>query len=219
MKDEEHAHRDAHFQEQLESLKASVARIASLLEQALKNISSEGPSNRHVIQVTTLLKERVGEQGQDPQYNLVFIQSTTSTLILPAVDAFSNDYDLWLSIANGLHRPFKIKDGFKIPKARNEYNNNYKKLLLMDVKAMTTLYCALNRSGFNIIISCKNTKDIWHASQVPHEENNQVKESKIDTLVHQYELFKMHYSEFITSMFTRMTLITNNLDASWQDLY
>jgi len=36
MKDEEHAHRDAHFQEQLESLKASVARIASLLEQALK---------------------------------------------------------------------------------------------------------------------------------------------------------------------------------------
>jgi hypothetical protein len=73
MKDEEHAHRDAHFQEQLESLKASVARITSLLEQALKNISSEGPSNRHVIQVTTLLKERVGEQGQDPQYNLVFI--------------------------------------------------------------------------------------------------------------------------------------------------
>ena len=56
-----------------------------------------------------------------------------------------------------------VKDGIEIFKARSKYNNNDKKLLLMDVKTMTTLYCALNRSGFNIIISCKNTKDIWHA--------------------------------------------------------
>ncbi|KAJ6923701.1 hypothetical protein NC652_017120 [Populus alba x Populus x berolinensis] len=58
----------------------------------------------------------------------------------------------------------------------------------MDVKTMTTLYCTLNR-------------------KVPHKGTNQVKESKIDMLVHQYELFKMHPSESITSMFTRMTLI------------
>jgi len=32
-------------------------------------------------------------------------------------------------------------------------------------------------------------------------------------LVHQYELFKMLPNESITSMFTRMTTITNNLDA------
>jgi hypothetical protein len=31
-------------------------------------------------------------------------------------------------------------------------------------------------------------------------------------LVHQYELFKMLPNESITSMFTRMTTITNNLD-------
>ena len=39
------AHRDANFQEELESLKASVARLISLLEQTLRNASSEGPSN------------------------------------------------------------------------------------------------------------------------------------------------------------------------------
>jgi hypothetical protein len=32
-------------------------------------------------------------------------------------------------------------------------------------------------------------------------------------LVHEYELFKMFPSESITSMFTRMTTITNSLDA------
>ena len=47
--DKERAHRDANFQEELESLKASVARLTSLLEQTLRNASSEGPSNRLVI--------------------------------------------------------------------------------------------------------------------------------------------------------------------------
>jgi hypothetical protein len=38
MEDEERAHRDAHFQEELESMKTSVARLTSLLEQILENI-------------------------------------------------------------------------------------------------------------------------------------------------------------------------------------
>jgi hypothetical protein len=45
MEDEKRAHRDAHFQEKLESLKASVTRLTSLLEQTLRNASSKGPSN------------------------------------------------------------------------------------------------------------------------------------------------------------------------------
>ncbi|KAJ6911725.1 hypothetical protein NC652_022108 [Populus alba x Populus x berolinensis] len=32
-------------------------------------------------------------------------------------------------------------------------------------------------------------------------------------LVHQYELFKMLSNESITNMFTRMTIIANNMDA------
>ena len=46
MEDEERAHRDAHFQEELDSLKASVTSLTSLLEQALRNASDEGPSTR-----------------------------------------------------------------------------------------------------------------------------------------------------------------------------
>ncbi|KAJ6997097.1 hypothetical protein NC653_013617 [Populus alba x Populus x berolinensis] len=63
-----------------------------------------------------------------------------------------------------------------------------KKLLYIDVKAMNTLYCALS-------------------GKMTHEGTNKVKESKIDMLIHQYELFKMLSNELITSMFTRMTTI------------
>ena len=45
-----------------------------------------------------------------------------------------------------------------------------------------------------------------------HKGTNKVKESKIDMFIHQYELFKMLPNESITSMFTRMTTITNSLD-------
>jgi hypothetical protein len=53
MEGEERAHRDAHFQEELESLKASVAHLTSLLKQTLRNASGECPSNRLAIFVQT----------------------------------------------------------------------------------------------------------------------------------------------------------------------
>jgi hypothetical protein len=59
----------------------------------------------------------------------------------------------------------------------------------------------------------KKILDIWHALKITLEGTNQVKESKIDMLVNQYELFKMLPNESITSMFTRITTKTNSLDA------
>jgi hypothetical protein len=125
----------------------------------------------------------------------------------------SIDFDLWLSIENRPHRLIKIENGVEIPKTTSEYMDNDKKLLFIDVKAMNTLYCALSISEFNRIISCKNARDIWNVVEVTYERTNQVKESKIDILVHQYELFKMLPSESITNMFNRMTTTTNSLDA------
>ncbi|XP_073103323.1 uncharacterized protein [Elaeis guineensis] len=49
------------------------------------------------------------------------------------------------------------------------------------------------------------------ALEVTHEGTNQVKESKINMLVHKYELFKMEHDESITAMFTRFTDIINGL--------
>ena len=70
------------------------------------------------------------------------------------------DYDLCQSIENGSHKPTKIENDIMISKPRNEYTDDGKKFFSMDDKAMNTLYCALNRSEFNIISSCKKARDI-----------------------------------------------------------
>jgi hypothetical protein len=46
MKDEELAHCDAYFQEELGSLKVSMAHMTSLLEQMLRNTFGESLSNQ-----------------------------------------------------------------------------------------------------------------------------------------------------------------------------
>ncbi|GAV84312.1 UBN2 domain-containing protein, partial [Cephalotus follicularis] len=46
---------------------------------------------------------------------------------------------------------------------------------------------------------------------ITYEGTNQVKESKIIMLIHEYELFMMHDNENISEMFTRFTTITNSL--------
>jgi hypothetical protein len=70
MEGEERAHREAHFQEELESLKASVARLTSLLEKILRNVVGEGPSNRPAIFVPPSAiaqpEEIMSEHGQEP---------------------------------------------------------------------------------------------------------------------------------------------------------
>jgi len=67
MEDEERTHCDAHFQEELESLKTSVARLISLLEQTLRNTFGEGPSNNPVTfnQILTITQpeERMSKYG------------------------------------------------------------------------------------------------------------------------------------------------------------
>ena len=76
---------------------------------------------------------------------------------------------------------------------------------------MNLLYCALNASEFNRISTCTSAKEIWNRLEVTHEGTNQVKESKINILVHKYELFQMEQNKTITYMFTHFTDIINFL--------
>ncbi|GAV92659.1 UBN2 domain-containing protein, partial [Cephalotus follicularis] len=64
---------------------------------------------------------------------------------------------------------------------------------------------------FNRISSCDSAKQMWNLLEITYEGTNQVKESKISMLVHEYELFMMHDNEDISEMFTRFTTITNSL--------
>ena len=81
----------------------------------------------------------------------------------------------------------------------------------LNAKAINALYCALSVSEFNRISSNNSAKEICNRSEVTHEGTNQVKEIKVNMLVHKYELFKIEPKKTITSMYTRFTDIVNNL--------
>ena len=71
----------------------------------------------------------------------------------------------------------------------------------------------MDRNEYNIICQCKLVKEIWRLIEITHEGTNQVKKSKINILVHNYELFVMKENETIVEMITRFTDIVNGLEA------
>ncbi|GAV58763.1 zf-CCHC domain-containing protein/UBN2 domain-containing protein [Cephalotus follicularis] len=132
----------------------------------------------------------------------------------------SLDYQLWHIIVNGPRMPTRTIDGVVSPKPENEYNDNDFRMLQLNSKAKHVLFCAVGPNEFNRISSCDSAKQMWDLLEVTYEGTNQVKESKISMLVHEYELFVMHDNECISDMFSRFTTIINslkNLDKSYSN--
>ncbi|XP_075087564.1 uncharacterized protein LOC142169582 [Nicotiana tabacum] len=62
-----------------------------------------------------------------------------------------------------------------------------------------------------LISACQSAKEIWEALHIAHEGTTQVKQSKIDMLTTEYELFRIKDDEPIQYMHTRFTSIINEL--------
>ena len=123
------------------------------------------------------------------------------------------DLELWSIIQRGPHIFFKEEDGKKIPKAEDELTPTELEKHSKNYRAIHLLYCALNAEEFNRISSCRSAKEIWDKLVVTFEGTSQVKQTKINLLLRQYELFRMNPDESIKGMFNRFTDIVNNLDS------
>ncbi|RVW70107.1 hypothetical protein CK203_062283 [Vitis vinifera] len=125
----------------------------------------------------------------------------------------STDLDVWDVIEDGPTFPTKLVDGVLVPKPKQEWNELDRRNFQLNAKAVFTLQCAMDRNEYNRICQCKSAKEIWRLLEITHEGTNQVKESKINLLVHNYELFSMKETETIVEMITRFTDIVNGLEA------
>ena len=70
-----------------------------------------------------------------------------------------------------------------------DWNELEKKAFALNAKAMNALFCALDKNEFNRVSTCETAFDIWHTLEVTHKGTSRVKESKINLLIHSYELF------------------------------
>ncbi|XP_070031897.1 kinetochore protein SLK19-like [Nicotiana tomentosiformis] len=123
------------------------------------------------------------------------------------------DSELWDVICDGPFIPVKAigEPTVSVPKTRKEYNDADRKSIDKNFRAKKILNCGIGPDEYNGISACQSTKEIWEALQIAHEGTTQVKQSKIDMLTTEYELFKIKDDESIQDIHTRFTSIINEL--------
>jgi len=123
----------------------------------------------------------------------------------------SVDTDVWDAVVNGRFQPQVVANGVAQDKPKADWSDDDKKKVQFDLKAGNILISYIGVNEYHSVSHCKTSKDMWDALETLHEGTNEVKQSKVNTLVQQYELFCMKDGETISSMQMRFTHIINKL--------
>ncbi|XP_009600322.1 uncharacterized protein [Nicotiana tomentosiformis] len=125
----------------------------------------------------------------------------------------AEDSELWDVICDGPFVLMKIvgEGTVTVSKTRKEYNEADRKAIEKNFRANKILVYGIIPDEYNRISTCQSAKQIWEALQTAHEGTAQLKQSKIDMLTTEYELFKMNEDESIQDMHTCFTSIINEL--------
>nr|XP_033514218.1 uncharacterized protein LOC117278892 [Nicotiana tomentosiformis] len=99
------------------------------------------------------------------------------------------------------------------PKDIDEYIDEQMAIVQVNAKARNLLYNPISGEEYEKISSCDTTKEIWDKLEVTYEETSKVKETHINMLVHDYELFQMKEGESIEEIFARFNKIISDLKA------
>ena len=94
-----------------------------------------------------------------------------------------------------------------IEKPREEWDDDERRRVQYNLKAKNIITFALVMDEYFRVLNCKNEKEMWDTLQVTHEGITDVKRSRINTLTHEYELYKMNQNETIQDMQKRFTHI------------
>ncbi|BAT97540.1 hypothetical protein VIGAN_09100800, partial [Vigna angularis var. angularis] len=100
----------------------------------------------------------------------------------------SIDIDIWDAVASG---PFVPTNNMQEPKPRDQWTAEDKKKFGNDVKARNIISSALTVDEFYRISICKTAQEMWEVLRVTHEGTDDVKRARKNTLIQEYEMFRM----------------------------
>ena len=118
----------------------------------------------------------------------------------------SIDFNLWIIIKDGLYVPTKNSGEAK---DLRELNDEDKRQLSLNAKAINSLHCALGPDEFARVSSCKSAKEAWDLLERTHEGDDSTKQTKIALGTSEYETFRMKQGESIQDMNKRFNDILN----------
>ncbi|XP_075091982.1 uncharacterized protein LOC142172107 [Nicotiana tabacum] len=120
---------------------------------------------------------------------------------------------VWRVIKKGNHPLPAAAQPPADPEDIDEYTDEQMVVVQVNAKARNLLYNAISGEEYEKISNCDTAKEIWDKLEVTYEGTSKVKETHINMLVHDYELFQMKEGEFIEEMFARISKIISDLKA------
>ncbi|XP_075083399.1 uncharacterized protein LOC142167140 [Nicotiana tabacum] len=93
----------------------------------------------------------------------------------------------------------------------DDYTDEQAIVITVNAKAKNLMYNAINGEEYEKISSYETAKEMWDKLKVTYEGTNKVKETRINLLVRDYELFQMKDKESVEEIFSRFNKILGDL--------
>ncbi|KAL8093193.1 hypothetical protein AgCh_035182 [Apium graveolens] len=107
--------------------------------------------------------------------------------------------------------PTKTVDDIIVKKKVSEYNLEEEGTMNRASKAEMVLTSALAEKEYKRVNKCKSAQEMWNKLVVTYEGTIDIKDSRMETLIQEYENFKLQERENIIDMETRFTRIIDEL--------
>nr|XP_016472813.1 PREDICTED: uncharacterized protein LOC107794795 [Nicotiana tabacum] len=99
------------------------------------------------------------------------------------------------------------------PEDIDEFTDEQMAIVQVNAKSRNLLYNTISGEEYEKISSCDTAKEMWDKLEVTYEGASKVKETHINMLIHDYEIFQMKEGESIEEMFARFSKIISDLKA------
>ncbi|MQL83589.1 hypothetical protein Taro_016086 [Colocasia esculenta] len=116
----------------------------------------------------------------------------------------AQDYEIWKVMSNG---PYTLLED------EGKWMEDNIKKSKINFSAMNIIQCAIHPDEYSCVSMRSSANEMWDKLKLIYEGTLEVKETKANILVHEYEMFKMSPVETISDMFARLSNITNGLKA------
>ncbi|CAI0381846.1 unnamed protein product [Linum tenue] len=113
------------------------------------------------------------------------------------------DEGLWLIVRDGL---LAVN-----PEEQNAWTAEQRRSAQLNCRAMHILQSAMSPDEADKVEHCESAKEIWTCLEKTYEGTSNIKETRIDLLMHDYEAFAMQSGEGIQDMHSRFTILINHL--------
>ncbi|XP_019253941.1 PREDICTED: uncharacterized protein LOC109232638 [Nicotiana attenuata] len=131
------------------------------------------------------------------------------------MEIYAKAYDVkvWRVIKKGNYPLSAAAQPLADPEDIDSYTDEQMTVVQVNNKARNLLYNAISGEEYEKISGCDTSKEMWDKLEVTYEGTSKVKETHINMLVHDYELFQMKEGESIEEMFARFSKIISDLKA------